>query len=79
MKGRGEEELLSAAAGQMSLLSSRRKIWGITGQTALVTGKVMEKPGNLFQTHEGQEGDREPSAQVYRGEIMLNQPDSLLQ
>ena len=33
-------------------------------------------PGSHFQTHEGQNGDQEQSAWNYKGEIVLNQPDS---
>lgn len=36
-------------------------------------------PGKYFLTHEGQECDWERSAWAYKEEIMLNQPDRLLQ
>lgn len=36
-------------------------------------------PRKQFQTHKGHKGDQESAAQIYKGEIMLNQPGNLLQ
>lgn len=40
---------------------------------------ISANPGNNFQAPEGQEGGQEKSAETYRGEMVLNWPDTILQ
>lgn len=44
----------------------------------LYIGNGATKPGKHFQAHEGQEGDQELSAWIYKGEVMPDQPDNFL-
>lgn len=62
---------------------ARRSIWSTTGSSASPQslerkGDGANNPGNHFQAREGQEGDWKLSAWICTGEIMPNQPDSLL-
>ena len=41
-------------------------------------GDGVINPGYYFQPCEGQESDWEQSAQIYKGEIVLDEPDPLL-
>lgn len=50
------------------------------GQPHLGPGEGEEaNPGNHFQAHEGQEKHWKQSAWIHHGEVIFDQPDSLLQ
>ena len=42
-------------------------------------GDVENNPGNHFQTHEGYKCYQQQSAWIYKGEIIPDQPDRLVQ